>query len=802
MSDAGRGNRWKKIGYQYDLISGKVNTVSYQPGQPDAFYHRYSYDAENRITNVETSKDSIYWENDAFYQYYKHGPLARAVIGQQQVQALDYAYTLQGWLKGVNSTAVTPAFDMGHDGAAGSIVAKDAFGFALHYYGNGEYSPVNNTVTPFAAVTGLTALFNGNISAISQNLPSLGNPLLYSYNYDVLNRLKKMQASNGLNTTTNTWTPIALPDYKESISYDANGNILTYDRYGNKAVPNKQMDSLTYSYQTGTNKLDFIKDDIAAANYDNDIDNQSAGNYGYDAIGNLVKDSAGSIRNISWNVYGKIATITKTDGSTINYTYDVAGNRVSKTVNDVQTWYVRDATGNVMSVYAKGDNSVNSGALSEIETHLYGTSRLGINTLNINMESGVTPVTIYLTGLGSGFNINFIRGKKFFELSNHLGNVLATVSDKKTSIFTGSVFDHYEADIISSEEYYPFGMQMPGRGFSSSKYRYGFNGQEKSEEIDGVGNSYTAQFWEYDSRIGRRWNLDPEPISGISEYATFNGNPILYSDILGNYAKGPGPKDYLKGAWSLLTDYYHDKVAKAPYAINQFDITLKSGEQFRADSKRNLGYLGGSLFGAMDGLTRAGSMGIVHRSAESLGLSAEQAEWYNAASDIWVNAGMIEGVSGGTSPRLALAGEAQVAARTKGISLRINHIVLSSDGSSNDEGLTVEYEGEQVPIYRGGYNLKLQEGEFELKTPAAKYRMRGISLDTDPDNLLKRGGAFRVISIPEELKLIHTPSTNTPGHFDPILKEIPTGKSKEEVEKYYQKLLFKIQLDPTPFHLK
>jgi|GEM_PF-6791568 len=60
MSDAGKGNRWKKIAYQYDLISGKVNTVSYQPGQPDAFYHRYSYDAENRITNVETSKDSIY----------------------------------------------------------------------------------------------------------------------------------------------------------------------------------------------------------------------------------------------------------------------------------------------------------------------------------------------------------------------------------------------------------------------------------------------------------------------------------------------------------------------------------------------------------------------------------------------------------------------------------------------------------------------------------------------------------------------------------------------------------------------
>ena len=323
---------------------------------------------------------------------------------------------------------------MGHDGAAGSIVAKDAFGFALHYYGNSEYSSVNNTVSPFAAVSGLTSLFNGNISAISQNLPSLGNPLLYSYNYDVLNRLKKMQASNGLNTTTNTWTPVALPDYKESISYDANGNILTYDRYGNKAMPNKQMDSLTYSYKTGTNKLDFIKDDIAAANYDNDIDNQSIDNYDYDAIGNLVKDSAGGIQNISWSVYGKIAVITKPDGTTINYTYDVTGNRISKTVNGVQTWYVRDATGNVMSVYTKGDNTINSGAFSQTETHLYGSSRLGINTLNTNMESSIAPMAVNLTGLGSGFNINFIRGKKFFELSNHLGNVLATVSDKKTGI--------------------------------------------------------------------------------------------------------------------------------------------------------------------------------------------------------------------------------------------------------------------------------------------------------------------------------------------------------------------------------
>ncbi|MET0637674.1 MAG: hypothetical protein ABWZ25_16715, partial [Chitinophagaceae bacterium] len=84
----------KKIEYDFDLISGKVNSVSYQTDKPDAFYHRYQYDAENRLTEVYTSRDKIVWERDAAYSYSKHGVLARTVLGHQQVQGLDYAYTL------------------------------------------------------------------------------------------------------------------------------------------------------------------------------------------------------------------------------------------------------------------------------------------------------------------------------------------------------------------------------------------------------------------------------------------------------------------------------------------------------------------------------------------------------------------------------------------------------------------------------------------------------------------------------------------------------------------------------------
>jgi hypothetical protein len=77
-------------------------------------------------------------------------------------------------------------------------------------------------------------------------------------------------------------------------------------------------------------------------------------------------------------------------------------------------------------------------------------------------------------------------------------------------------------------------MMMPGRKYQagSASYRYSINGQEKSSEINE--NLTTAEFWQYDSRIGRRWNKDPRPTTGVSPYSTFINNPILLADPLGD----------------------------------------------------------------------------------------------------------------------------------------------------------------------------------------------------------------------------------------------------------------------------
>lgn len=68
----------------------------------------------------------------------------------------------------------------------------------------------------------------------------------------------------------------------------------------------------------------------------------------------------------------------------------------------------------------------------------------------------------------------------------------------------------------------------------TSSYRYGFNGQEKTDEISGNGNHYTAEFWEYDPRTGRRWNLDPVVKPWESGYAVMGGNPIWNKDVNGD----------------------------------------------------------------------------------------------------------------------------------------------------------------------------------------------------------------------------------------------------------------------------
>jgi len=80
--------------------------------------------------------------------------------------------------------------------------------------------------------------------------------------------------------------------------------------------------------------------------------------------------------------------------------------------------------------------------------------------------------------------------------------------------------------------YEPGGSLLPGRNYSPNAYRFGAaGGQEKDDEIYGSpGTSYTAEYWQYDPRIARRWNIDPVDNPWMSPYHAFSNKFITNID--------------------------------------------------------------------------------------------------------------------------------------------------------------------------------------------------------------------------------------------------------------------------------
>jgi hypothetical protein len=112
-----------------------------------------------------------------------------------------------------------------------------------------------------------------------------------------------------------------------------------------------------------------------------------------------------------------------------------------------------------------------------------------------------------------------------YELTDHLGNVCAVVTGRLLDGNGGGA--PKQAELVSAQGYEAFGALLPGRNYSADSYRFGFNGQDKDDEINGAtGTSYTAEFWQYDPRVGRRWNMDPVDKPWMSPYHAFSNKPI------------------------------------------------------------------------------------------------------------------------------------------------------------------------------------------------------------------------------------------------------------------------------------
>jgi RHS repeat-associated protein len=69
--------------------------------------------------------------------------------------------------------------------------------------------------------------------------------------------------------------------------------------------------------------------------------------------------------------------------------------------------------------------------------------------------------------------------------------------------------NYHITTLLSTIDYYPFGQEMPGRNFSVSRYKFGFNGKEKLDEANGEGNIYDYGFRIYNTQLGKFLSIDP-----------------------------------------------------------------------------------------------------------------------------------------------------------------------------------------------------------------------------------------------------------------------------------------------------
>jgi hypothetical protein len=490
--------------------------------------------------------------------------------------------------------------------------AYDAAGYSLSYFNN-DYDAIGranlkvtvtgnflgymkdlstpSSPTPSNLLNFRSDLFNGNIGSMVTTLPTAINatgtpvytntPQGYAYKYDQLNRLVDANAYQNLDPH-NYWKyeTSPRPGYRNWFEYDENGNIKVQQRAD---VNNTLFDDLEYRYekvsgQIQSNRLYHVNDAVNNSSQNDDIVDQgnfnttnvkTANNYQYDELGNLVHDTKEEISQIKWTVTGKISKIVRLNTSSkpdLEFKYDANGTRIQKIVKPVgssverggaddptqwtKTNYVHDASGNTMAVYEEKTVSA-ANQYNLVERYLYGSSRLGLDNNIIDMYASNN------TGNPSILRTHYLTNKQY-EITNHLGNVIATISDRKVPVVGSSgTIDHYLADINSTTDYYPFGAPIKERtcrwvilsstsalayvnatqpastiSHEMAKYRFSFNGQEKDDEVAGNGNHLSFNDFGLDLRLGRRFDIDPKFAKAPNEspYSSYGDDPIYFID--------------------------------------------------------------------------------------------------------------------------------------------------------------------------------------------------------------------------------------------------------------------------------
>ncbi|MDQ2180187.1 RHS repeat domain-containing protein [Marinifilum sp. D714] len=326
-------------------------------------------------------------------------------------------------------------------------------------------------------------------------------------------------------------------------------------------------------------------------------------NYSYDQLGNMEKVNAeGSwTRNYFYNAHNNYL-LGHTDGVN-EYTYDAHGNMLSMPhlqamhwdYNDWLSQVELDANGNkAFYVYNAGGERVRKvvvkGNIRE-ERYYFGdfeiyhkfvsnslvTERTTVNISDDKKKIATAETLTIDQGSLTVDPVAIIR----YQYDNHLGSASLELDES--------------ADIISYEEYHPFGTTSYRSGRSeteTSQKRYKYVGKERDEET----GLYYYGFRYYAAWICRFVSVDPDflqyPI--LTPFCNAANNPITLTDY-----KGRGP-------------IFGKEKAKGANYITGLGYGIVDGAAETVDSAKFVGYLGTYLTKKQNPLSMVGHLGLTY----------------------------------------------------------------------------------------------------------------------------------------------------------------------------------------------
>ena len=444
---------------------------------------------------------------------YRHG----SAVNKQ-----SYIYNVRSWLTGISGTCFTQNL----------------------YYNTGVG----------------TAKCNGSISSMTWKSGNESTVRGYKFTYDGLDRMLNATYGETASISTNA------NRFSENVTgYDKNGNIKGLQRYGQLSSTSYGLiDNLTLTLNG--NQLSCVEDAVSTAAYGTNTafvnGASAAGEYAYDANGNLTKDLNKGITDIQYNVLNLPSTVSFSDGSTITYTYGADGTKL-RTVHKIgSTTTTTDYCGNV--IYENGTQKLlltEEGYINLTGTqqyHYYLKDHQGNNRVVINQSGTVEETNHYYP----------------------FGGVFATAGNTQPYKYNGKEFDtkkglnwydygarHYDTALGR----FTTNDRFAEKYYSMSPYQYGANSPVVNIDVNGDSIricTETQSFGHTWISVGEGSNMT------VYSYGRYNGTnkgPDRSSNSLGN---GSGVLLKLMGDEAKA---YNDK--KAAGGMSVFVVTDVADEK-------------------------------------------------------------------------------------------------------------------------------------------------------------------------------------------------------------------------------